>query len=70
MITQATAAALRNRGLAAEAGGLGYIKSQPTADAKILESLSPRRQDRQGKNSSENSDPLGGLGVFARVHSP
>jgi hypothetical protein len=36
MITQATAAALRSRGLAAEAGGLGYIKSQPTADDKIL----------------------------------
>ncbi len=36
MITQATAAALRSRGLAAEAGGLGYIKSQPTADEKIL----------------------------------
>ena len=70
MITQATAAALRSRGLAAEAGGLGYIKSQPTADHKILESLSPRRQERQGKNSSEDSDPLGGLGVFARVHSP
>ena len=36
MMTQATAAALRSRGLAAEAGGLGYIKSQPTADDKIL----------------------------------
>jgi hypothetical protein len=36
MITQATAAALRSRGLAAEAGGLGYIRSQPTADDKIL----------------------------------
>ena len=36
MITQATAATLRSRGLAAEAGGLGYIKSQPTADDKIL----------------------------------
>jgi hypothetical protein len=70
MITQATAATLRSRGLAAEAGGLGYIKSQPTADHKILESLSPRRQERQGKNSPEDPDPLGGLGVFARVHSP
>jgi hypothetical protein len=70
MITQATAAHLRSRGLAAAAGGLGYIKSQPTADHRILESLSPRRQERQGKNSSQGSDPLGGLGVFSRVHSP
>jgi hypothetical protein len=36
MMSQTTAAALRSRGLAAAAGGLGYIKSQPTADAKIL----------------------------------
>ena len=36
MMSQTTAAALRSRGLAAEAGGLGYIKSQPTADEKIL----------------------------------
>jgi hypothetical protein len=36
MMSQTTAAALRNRGLAAQAGGLGYIKSQPTADEKIL----------------------------------
>jgi alkylation response protein AidB-like acyl-CoA dehydrogenase len=36
MMSQMTAAALRSRGLAAQAGGLGYIKSQPTADAKIL----------------------------------
>jgi len=36
MMSQMTAAALRGRGLAAQAGGLGYIKSQPTADAKIL----------------------------------
>ena len=36
MLAQTTAAALRSRGLAAEAGGLGYIKSQPTADRKIL----------------------------------
>jgi len=36
MMSQMTAAALRSRGLAAEAGGLGYIKSQPTADDKIL----------------------------------
>lgn len=36
MMSQTTAAALRSRGLAAEAGGLGYIKSQPTADDKIL----------------------------------
>ena len=34
MMAQTTAAALRSRGLAAEAGGLGYIKSQPTADAE------------------------------------
>ena len=39
MMAQATAAALRSRGLAAEAGGLGYIKSQPTADEKILRSF-------------------------------
>ncbi len=38
MMAQTTAAALRSRGLAAEAGGLGYIKSQPTADDKILRS--------------------------------
>lgn len=36
MMSQTTAAALRARGLAAEVGGLGYIKSQPTADEKIL----------------------------------
>lgn len=36
MMSQTTAAALRSRGLAAEAGGLGYIRSQPTADEKIL----------------------------------
>lgn len=36
MLAQATAAALRSRGLAAQAGGLGYIKSQPTADHRIL----------------------------------
>jgi hypothetical protein len=36
MISQTTAAALRSRGLAEEAGGLGYIRSQPTADEKIL----------------------------------
>lgn len=36
MMSQTTAVALRSRGLAAEAGGLGYIKSQPTADEKIL----------------------------------
>jgi hypothetical protein len=36
MMSQMTAAALRGRGLAGQAGGLGYIKSQPTADAKIL----------------------------------
>jgi hypothetical protein len=35
MLSQTTAAALRSRGLAAQAGGLGYIKSQPTADRKI-----------------------------------
>ncbi|MGH8238410.1 MAG: hypothetical protein ACREXP_15510, partial [Steroidobacteraceae bacterium] len=39
MMAQTAAAALRSRGLAAEAGGLGYIKSQPTADAKILRDL-------------------------------
>jgi hypothetical protein len=39
MISQTTAAALRSRGLAAEAGGLGYIRSQPTADKKILHDL-------------------------------
>jgi hypothetical protein len=36
MLSQTTAAALRARGLSEEAGGLGYIKSQPTADEKIL----------------------------------
>lgn len=36
MMSQTTAAALRSRGLIAEAGGLGYIKSQPTADERIL----------------------------------
>jgi hypothetical protein len=36
MLAQMTAVALRGRGLAAEASGLGYIKSQPTADEKIL----------------------------------
>jgi hypothetical protein len=39
MMSQTTAAALRSRGLPAEASGLGYIKSQPTADAKILRSF-------------------------------
>jgi hypothetical protein len=39
MLSQTTAAALRSRGLAAEAGGLGYIKSQPTADERILRSF-------------------------------
>ena len=36
MLAQATAVALRSRGLAALAGGLGYIKTQPTADHRIL----------------------------------
>lgn len=36
MMSQTTAAALRSRGLGEAAGGLGYIRSQPTADAKIL----------------------------------
>jgi hypothetical protein len=36
MMSQMTAAALRSRGLAGQAGGLGYIKSQPTADRQIL----------------------------------
>ena len=36
MMSQTTAAALRSRGLLEEAGGLGYIRSQPTADEKIL----------------------------------
>jgi hypothetical protein len=36
MMSQTTAAALRGRGLNEEAGGLGYIRSQPTADEKIL----------------------------------
>jgi hypothetical protein len=36
MLSQTTATALVSRGLAAEAGGLGYIKSQPTADDRIL----------------------------------
>jgi hypothetical protein len=36
MMSQTTAAALRSRGLTGQAGGLGYIKSQPTADRKIL----------------------------------
>ncbi|HEX4970171.1 MAG TPA: hypothetical protein VFV69_03880 [Steroidobacteraceae bacterium] len=36
MMSQTTAAALRSRGLAEEAGGLGYIRSQPTADERIL----------------------------------
>jgi hypothetical protein len=67
MMAQAMAIALRSRGLAAEAGGLGYIRSQPTADEKILKSLSPRREERQGKNSSEDSNLLGELGVFARA---
>jgi hypothetical protein len=35
MMAQTTATVLRSRGLAAQAGGLGYIKSQPTADRKI-----------------------------------
>jgi hypothetical protein len=39
MMAQTAAAALRSQGLAAEAGGLGYIRSQPTADAKILRDL-------------------------------
>jgi hypothetical protein len=70
MMAQATAAALRSRGLVAEAGGLGYIKSQPTADEKILKSFSPRRQERQGESSSEECIPLGELGVFARASYP
>lgn len=41
MLSQATAADLRSRGRAAEAGGLGYIKSQPTADEKIRASFRP-----------------------------
>lgn len=36
MMSQTTAAALRSRGLAEEADGLGYIRSQPTPDEKIL----------------------------------
>jgi hypothetical protein len=39
MMAQTTAAALRSRGRIEEAGGLGYIKSQPTADANILRSF-------------------------------
>lgn len=39
MMSQTTAAALRSRGLIEEAGGLGYIKSQPTADERILRSF-------------------------------
>jgi hypothetical protein len=35
MMSQTMAAELRSRGRAAEAGGLGYIRSQPTADDKI-----------------------------------
>ena len=41
MMSQTMAAALRSRGRAAEAGGLGYIKSQPTADEKIRASFRP-----------------------------
>jgi hypothetical protein len=41
MLSQGTAAELRRRGRAAEAGGLSYIKSQPTADEKILASFRP-----------------------------
>lgn len=66
MMSQTTAAALRSRGLAAEAGGLGYIKSQPTADHKIPKSLSPRRKDAKsefgvpnGQNFSLASSRLG-----------
>ena len=36
MMSQTTATALVARGHAADAAGLGYIKSQPTADEKIL----------------------------------
>jgi hypothetical protein len=36
MMSQSTSAALRSRGYTEEAGGLGYIRSQPTADEKIL----------------------------------
>jgi hypothetical protein len=36
IMSQTTAAALRSRGLIDEAGGLGYIKLQPTADERIL----------------------------------
>lgn len=36
MMSQTTSATLRSRGLVEEAGGLGYIRSQPTADEKIL----------------------------------
>lgn len=38
MMAQTTAVALRSRGLAGQAGGLGYIKSQPTADWRIVSS--------------------------------
>jgi hypothetical protein len=39
MMAQTTAAALRARGLVEQAAGLGYIKSQPTADERILRSF-------------------------------
>jgi alkylation response protein AidB-like acyl-CoA dehydrogenase len=39
MMSQTTAATLRTRGLVEQAGGLGYIKSQPTADERILRSF-------------------------------
>ncbi len=61
MMSQTTAAALRSRGLAAEAGGLGYIKSQPTADEKIRKSLSPRRQDRQEESELLGNSSLASL---------
>jgi hypothetical protein len=47
MMAQTTAATLRSRGLAAQAGGLGYIKSQPTADAKILQRAVGLKPDLQ-----------------------
>jgi alkylation response protein AidB-like acyl-CoA dehydrogenase len=70
MLSQATAAALRSRGLAAEAAGLGYIKSQPTADAKILKMLSPRREDRQEEFRDFRNQDLASLASWREFIRP
>jgi hypothetical protein len=62
MLSQAMAATLRSRGLAREAGGLGYIKSQPTVDDKISFRPSPAASSPRQRHPASGlpaADPAG-----------